>query len=629
MIVANPPRPRCAFRVAATGHRWNRLDVARADAVRSRVHGILDQIAGVVDRLAAAPDAGFADTRAELTLYSALAEGADRLAAEAVLQTADRWRLHAVAPFDVARYERDFQADTSAPHSLQHFRTLWQAAAARTVLDGVPGGFDAYVPLGRVLVDLSDILLVVWNGDRASGPGGTADCVQQARRDEVSIIRIDPANPLACWLENLDRADQGRGEGLTRLDERLRVLLAPPRRVRAGRKASVLDLRADYFDEPIPRPVLPRVHDRVIALLQVRAEDGRKIPLRERLSRARRAGSTSVADPGAATREAWIPRWSRAPVRVRDQVLDRFAEHHGWADSLATAYGAAFRQTFTWVFMLAWIAVLAAFLGAVRFDFSPAGISVVVAIEIVVLATINLLVRRGRHRRLHERWLDYRSLAERIRHLAVLWPLARTTPLVRVAPTAQAGDPREGWVGWMVRGVAREAGMITGVLDHAHAVACRDVLRDAEIEPQRAFHRSTMSRAAQVQHHLAEFAEGLFFAALVLAAFRLVVGFAVHWSPRVARTWRDVELALAGCGVAFPAIAASVHGFLGTGDFAGIAIRSASIEPQLAQIDVRLGRLDPLDTTGVGELALEAATVMERELAAWRTVAQTRELETP
>jgi len=44
---------------------------------------------------------------------------------------------------------------------------------------------------------------------------------------------------------------------------------------------------------------------------------------------------------------------------------------------------------------------------------------------------------------------------------------------------------------------------------------------------------------------------------------------------------------------------------------------------------VRLARLDPLNTTTVGELAVEATAVMERELSAWRNVAQTRELETP
>ena len=334
-------------------------------------------------------------------------------------------------------------------------------------------------------------------------------------------------------------------------------------------------------------------------------------------------------DPGLATRDAWAPRWSRMPASVRDQVLDRFAEHHGWADRLATAYGAAFRQTFTWVFMLAWIAVLAAYLGAVRLDVSPVGVSIVVLIEIGVLTTINLLVHRGRHRRLHERWLDYRSLAERLRHLAVLWPLARSTPMVRVPLSPLAGDPRESWVGWMLRGVAREAGMIEGTLDHAHALACRDLLRDAELEPQRAFHRGTMSRAAQVQHLLAQFAERLFLAALLLASLHLVIGVVTHWSPALEPAMHVIELVLAGCGVAFPAIAASIHGFLGTGDFAGIAIRSASMEPQLAQVDVRLGRLDPLNTTTVGELAVEVTALMERELSAWRNVAQTRELETP
>lgn len=631
MPVVTPPRPGCAFRVAAIGHRWDRLAIGDADIVRNQFRSILDDIAGTVDEMAAAPESGFAPAPVSLTLFSALAEGTDRLAAEAALQTEDRWGLHALAPFDLPHYERDFETPSSAPRSVEHFRTLWHAAAARTVLDGVPGDFDAYAPLARALIDLCDILVVVWDGEHGRGPGGTAASVLHARRDDIAIIRIDARTPAECWLENLERPDQGRAERLSVLGSRLRSLLAPPRPVRRTDERAPIDLRADYFAERIPAHPQPRVHDRVVALLQGTAVDGRRIPFRDRLARSRQAGAATATsdDPGIATRDAWAPRWSRMPASVRDQVLDRFADHHGWADRLATIYGAAFRQTFTWIFMLAWIAVLAAYLGAVRFDVSPIGVSVVVSIEIGVLATINLLVHRGRHRRLHERWLDYRSLAERIRHLAVLWPLARSTPLVRVPLSPLAGDPRESWVGWVLRGVAREAGMIEGTLDHAHALACRDLLRDAELEPQRAFHRSTMSRAAQVQHLLAQFAERLFFAALVLASVHLLLGLAARWSSGIGPATGVVELVLAGCGVALPAIAASIHGFLGTGDFAGIAVRSASIEPQLAQADVRLGRLDPLNMTTVGELAVEVTALMERELSAWRNVAQTRELETP
>ncbi|MGH7593004.1 MAG: methyltransferase domain-containing protein [Gemmatimonadales bacterium] len=195
----------------------------------------------------------------------------------------------------------------------------------------------------------------------------------------------------------------------------------------------------------------------------------------------------------------------------------------------------------------------------------------------------------------------------------MLWPLARSTPLVRVSVIPLAGDPRESWVGWMLRGIAREAGLIEGTLDHPHALACRDLLRDAEIEPQRTFHRRTMSRALQVQHVLTVFAERLFLAALILAVVHLIIGVAARRWPGVESWTQALELLLAGCGVAFPAFAASIHGFLGTGDFAGIAIRSASIEPDLAEIDIRLGRLDPLNTTTVGELAIEATALMEGE----------------
>jgi len=86
-----PPRPRCAFRVAAIGHRWDRLAIRDEGIVRNQFRSILGEIAAIVDEVAAAPEAGFAPSQVPLTLFSALAEGTDRLAAEAVLQTGDRW----------------------------------------------------------------------------------------------------------------------------------------------------------------------------------------------------------------------------------------------------------------------------------------------------------------------------------------------------------------------------------------------------------------------------------------------------------------------------------------------------------------------------------------------------------
>ncbi len=607
MPPTTPPRPRCAFRVAAVGHRWDQLGREHAHGLRAQIHRVLTSVEQVATQVSADPGLGFAATAPRLTLYSGLAEGTDRIAAEAARQL-DNWRLHAVAPFALHYYEQDCGDD----RSLTEFRHLWVTADARTVLDGSAGEFDAYAPLADVLVDFCDLLVVAWNGQRGRGPGGTADCVERARRADVPIVRIDPSHTRTCWLEDLSAPDDGRSRGLADLDARIHALLV------GANAANERALAAAYFAERIPTRPLPGAFQRIVGFFQPRSEG-------DHIWAANRAES----DPGKSTREAWAARWTAIRPPFSDEVLERFAEAHGWADQLATVYAARFRQTFTAVFLLAPIAVVAAYLGAVGVDHSIVRISIVGAIEVAILVYVSLLVRRGRRDRLRERWLDYRALAERIRHLAVLWPMLRSTPMVRMPPLELRHDPRLNWVGWLLRSVARDAGLAEVECTPAYAAACRDLLCEAEIVPQRAFHQRTLTRATRVQRGLSRLAERFFLAALFFALLHLVIGvLAPEWEGE--NTWHhEVEILLAGLCVGLPAFAASIHGFLGLGDFAGVAVRSGGIGPRLSQIAERLAQLDPVDVAGVGKLAVEATTLMETELATWRTVAETRELETP
>jgi hypothetical protein len=581
--------------------------------VSQQFHAVLKQVAVVGMEVASWHSSGFDGQPPVLTLLSGLAEGTDRLAADGALHEPG-WRLHAVAPFDLARYEQDF----AAPESLQEFRHLWHAAHARTVLDGPGGEFDAYVPLARVLVDFADVLVVVWNGQRSRGPGGTAGSVDEARRADMPIVRIDPTDPGSCWLEEMSREDQGRSRGLDGLTQRLHSLLVHSDNDHGTGHRARRDLRAIYFAEVIPTARLPRVYDRLVAALQ---RSGAWSGSAWHSARAAR-------DPGAATRELWSAHWTVMPAPITDAVLDRFAEHHGWADQLATVYAARFRQTFTWIFMLAWVAVLAAFMGATGVDRYLHGVPVVGLVEVGVLTAISRLVLRGRKHRFHERWLDYRALAERLRHLAIVWPMIRSTTLIRVPAENSPQDPRESWVVWVLRCVARDAGLAEVTCSPAYADACRTLLRNAELAPQRAFHTRTMTRSARVQRTLARSAEVAFLVAAALAFAHLVTSM-LHVTFGSESTDHIVELMLAGISVTLPAVAASIHGFLGTGDFSGTSLRSAGIEPRLAQLETRLRRLDPVDTTEVGKVAIEATALMETELSTWRTVAQTRELETP
>lgn len=158
-----PPR----LRIGVTGHRLNQLPEAAHPAVRRALE------TGLLEAALAAKAAGHGFR--SLTLVSALAEGADRIAAHAALGMG--WRMISPIPFKKHRYEQDFETN----ESVREFRSLWRAAEQRWEIDGEAlqrGGYgDAspYAAVGREITAKSDLLIAVWNGAPPKGPGGTAE----------------------------------------------------------------------------------------------------------------------------------------------------------------------------------------------------------------------------------------------------------------------------------------------------------------------------------------------------------------------------------------------------------------------------------------------------------------------
>ena len=122
----------------------------------------------------------------ELAVWSSLAEGADRIGAEAAL---DRdVPLHAVLPMPAEDYERDFPDTAGAFHDL-----LARATTVR-VVELAANRNEAYLEAGLQVLASTDVLLVAWNGEAAAGKGGTADVVDQARRCDHPMVWIRAAN---------------------------------------------------------------------------------------------------------------------------------------------------------------------------------------------------------------------------------------------------------------------------------------------------------------------------------------------------------------------------------------------------------------------------------------------------
>jgi hypothetical protein len=116
---------------------------------------------------------------------SALAEGADQIFAEQVLDADGD--LTAVIPS--AGYTASFATAAGAAR----YRRL-RARATEVVALPFPGPCDeAYWAAGREVVSRSDVLLAVWDGGASGGLGGTADVVAFARERGVRTTVLWPA----------------------------------------------------------------------------------------------------------------------------------------------------------------------------------------------------------------------------------------------------------------------------------------------------------------------------------------------------------------------------------------------------------------------------------------------------
>lgn len=118
------------------------------------------------------------------TGISSLAVGADQLFASAVLEI--RKALEVVIPCD--GYETTFtNVDT-----LTTYRALLAAAARTHSLHFPEPSEEAFYRAGCLVVDLSDAMVLVWDGKPAGGRGGTGDIAKYVSERGRSCFWINP-----------------------------------------------------------------------------------------------------------------------------------------------------------------------------------------------------------------------------------------------------------------------------------------------------------------------------------------------------------------------------------------------------------------------------------------------------
>lgn len=598
-----PGLPTLTLNLAVTGHRWDRLDPGDATAIRASATTLLNRVrselAARAERWSRRLTGHEGPGASRVRVLSALAEGADRLVAQAGLDLG--MELQVILPFPQPIYEEDFNTPASRAEFAQ---LLTRAGVVQTLLDHRPAE-SAYVPVQQALLRHADLLVAIWDGEGSRGPGGTVEIMRDSATRGIPVVVIAARSPHEIWVFNPALPDTGRSEELSRLPALLDALTAPPN---PDPREGNWDIAAEYVAEPRVKGRATRFHDRLVHLLC--PGHGAIAPV---------VAPKALAAHAERIEREWGDALTEMPPELRNHLIRGLVPAFARADGLAIYYASRYRSTFAAGYVLSALAVPVGLWIALAHA-HPLPASILAGLEVAMLGMIGLLVWRGRKHRFHERWLHYRALAERVRHLAFLLPLGLAAPALSRREGSDAESRSGGWFGgWMLRGVVRALGILPGSLAREHVLAAARVLAHQELHGQIEYHDRVAGRNHVLSHRLHRVGVGLFISALSVAALDLVFylgagAWLCHMSPVTAN---GVHYLLATLTVFLPAAAAAVHGFMAQGEFANTERRSRDVRRRLHLLHDEL-QTDPEDRATVERIAWRTAAVLEEELDDWR-----------
>lgn len=579
-----------------TGHRSEVLSKADLDRLRSRIQNALELIAQAGAALAKSESDYFAADAPELRFVSAIADGADQIAAEMALELG--WELQAILPFRRDQY-RDSLADDPAR---ERFDALLGRAACALELPGeVHDGVDAYVMTGRATVAHCDILIAVWDGKPPRGRGGTGEVVQLAITRGTAIVHIplDSGIPdRLLWaafdptvVTTADDPAAERPVDQPSVEALLRGLLMPPP-----------DPQEHEFYRKFLKERLRQIRTRI------------EYPLLLAAAGVRRVGARDIDERHAERqiRDEWkLYRESCADAHEIHAKMDLLEEAYSWSDRIATHFAQSYRSGHIFNFVLGGLAVcmgLSAFL-VQRFKFLEAFLEMLITMAIILNAII------ATRNEWHRRWLDYRQLAERLRPMRSLKLLGIAAP---DPPGTSTNPVPRRWIDWYAAGVWRAMGCPSGILDEQRSDRLATSIADYEVAPQVGYHQRNARTIAKLDERLGKIGFFLFAVTLVSSTITLV-GLGFH--AEFVNTYGNwFTLISAG----FPALGTAVFGIRFQADFGGDALRSLATSDTLHHIEQELRK--EVSLSRAADLTEQAARIMLSDLDEWRLVNQQRDL---
>lgn len=501
MNLSKPSLPNLTINLGITGHRD--LPDGKIDGIKTQLNHTFSFVKDFVD-YAFEKDLSkyYSLVPPKYFLISPLACGSDRIAAYSALE--NHFKLQCPIPFGRIGYKEDFETEDSK----NEFDRLINDINCERVFElniDFKDRSAAYLNIGEIVVGHSDILIAIWDGIENNKIGGTGHIVAIAKEQNVPILWIDsnkPENKKLLYLnQEIDFSE-------TALKEVIKSLIYPD---------GDSDFDELYNNEPTRYWKFSSVSPRIKHLLI----NGffKKISLRnERYSKN--------------AQEGWSTFWyglSAENGSCKTYAEENFKANYQWLDCLSMTYADSYRSAGILRHVSLFLSTLGLGIGFYYgFWYNGGGdkapsIMLVREIGFAMQALFIYLIRRiykkNEKERWHQKYIDYRILAEMLRHSILLTSIGTSVHGI-ILPAFLKKDGVN-WINWHFRAIIRSAG-IPNILVTAEQLANTRTLINNLLDSQIDYHSSSEINNRKISGRLKKASD--FFATATFNVILLRVG---------------------------------------------------------------------------------------------------------
>lgn len=596
--ITTPHSPQLIVNIGITGH----MDLPGIDMplLEIQLDLLLQGIKAETEKLAAA--SGIYDEQKPVFYFiSPLAEGSDRIAATAALRNSIE--LQCILPLKKEDYKTDFKTDESK----KEFDSLLAKSTKVFELDiEFPERSQSYLNAGEIVLQQSDLLLAIWDGTQNNKIGGTGNIVAQAKEKNMPVLWINSQAPHTITL--LHKNDEF-ADWQSNLIPALKSILIPDD---AATSFNQLHLTEE------PQKWVWSFVNTVFA--QVLSTGYWRKSIFKKNNHIKNAY------------DEWSRIWDKMPTDntvYKEYAEEKFKSYYVWLDYLSLNYGDNYRSAGILRHTAYFLATIGYGIGFYYgFWYKNGGNSNTTvlfvrefgfATQAIFLGIIIKIYKVNEKNKWHQKFIDYRILAEMMRHSVLLASLG--SGIKGISLPVYLKKEEVSWINWYYRAIVRQAGIPCIVLNVAQLHYTKNLVLTM-LEQQVAYHTSNQSKNNKIGSRLNRYSKLFYWATIIVVAMRVAV-YALGFITILNEHY--VELGVKVFNVfclLFPALALLFQAIALQGGYDILAQRSAAMKDDLEKLMQSLEKQSSYK--GVKNIAEKAAALMISEVTDWRLFVNTK-----